>query len=263
MDKEEYWNNFIKNLTKKDTIKLYEHNLNTPYSPLDENKLVIYLSKYPYTNRYTRDEYSKYLKDYTDPEIRVFHKNSEVNRANKVRNSLIPFIEDKAITLTNAGRATGAILSTNMLDSIADAAYSMNLPVYKGLGLAVKESTFGNPTFYTKQNINKEHKPYIMDGLLSNWRYRDNPYLELLLTANRKTDAMVHNNYLKGIKVDNDTQKRFKDSILVSGERYADRKAKEYLAQPTMNVLQHAFKLYKETPYNYNPGQANYVQMVE
>jgi hypothetical protein len=58
----------------------------------------------------------------------------------------IPFIKEKTIKLTNAGKATGARLSTNLLDSIADNAYRAGLPVRKGLGIAFKESTFGNPT---------------------------------------------------------------------------------------------------------------------
>lgn len=58
----------------------------------------------------------------------------------------IPFIEDKAITLTNAGNATGARLSTNLLDSIADNAARAGIPLETALGIAVKETTLGNPT---------------------------------------------------------------------------------------------------------------------
>ena len=58
----------------------------------------------------------------------------------------IPFIPEKQVKLTNAGLATGAVLSTNLLDSIADNAYAAGLPIEKALGLAVKESTLGNPT---------------------------------------------------------------------------------------------------------------------
>jgi hypothetical protein len=58
----------------------------------------------------------------------------------------IPFIDNKAITLTNAGRATGARLSTNLLDSLADNAMRAGVPVRTAIGLATKESTLGNPT---------------------------------------------------------------------------------------------------------------------
>ena len=58
----------------------------------------------------------------------------------------IPFIPEKQIKLTDAGLATGAVLSTNLLDSIADNAYAAGLPIETALGLAVKESTLGNPT---------------------------------------------------------------------------------------------------------------------
>ena len=58
----------------------------------------------------------------------------------------IPFIKEKKVKLTNAGRATGAVLSTNLLDSIADNADRAGLPLETALGIAVKESTLGNPT---------------------------------------------------------------------------------------------------------------------
>ena len=58
----------------------------------------------------------------------------------------VPFIKDKAVTLTNAGRATGARLSTNLLDSLADNAMRAGVPVRTAIGLATKESTLGNPT---------------------------------------------------------------------------------------------------------------------
>jgi hypothetical protein len=50
------------------------------------------------------------------------------------------------VTLTNAGRATGARLSTNLLDSLADNAMRAGVPVRTAIGLATKESTLGNPT---------------------------------------------------------------------------------------------------------------------
>jgi len=58
----------------------------------------------------------------------------------------IPFDESKRVRLTDAGYATGAVLSTNMLDSIADNAIKAGLPIRTAMGLAVKESTLGNPT---------------------------------------------------------------------------------------------------------------------
>jgi hypothetical protein len=64
----------------------------------------------------------------------------------KITSYTIPYIKEKVIKLTNAGKATGAKLSINLLDSIADNAYRAGLPIRKGLGIAFKESTFGNPT---------------------------------------------------------------------------------------------------------------------
>jgi len=61
-------------------------------------------------------------------------------------NYKIPYIPEKSIKLTNAGLATGARISTNMLDSLANTAEEIGLPIQTAIGLATKESTLGNPT---------------------------------------------------------------------------------------------------------------------
>jgi hypothetical protein len=64
----------------------------------------------------------------------------------KVTSYTIPFIREKAIKLTNAGRATGAVLSTNLLDSLADNAMRAGVPIKTAIGISTKETTLGNPT---------------------------------------------------------------------------------------------------------------------
>jgi hypothetical protein len=56
---------------------------------------------------------------------------------------IIPYIPEKAIKLTNAGKDTGVTFSTNLLDSIAKYSNITDLPLKSALGLAGQESTFG------------------------------------------------------------------------------------------------------------------------
>ena len=139
----------------------------------------------------------------------------------------VPFINEKRITLTNAGRATGAVLSTNLLDSIADNADRAGLPLQDALGLAVKESTLGNPTdnrtawnlssgirqaFNNKYPGTEQHINYWGDAL------------------NERDDVI---NYHKGHQSDDPNSKG-------------------------KSVLQEAFEFYGQHPDKYNPGQPGY-----
>lgn len=143
----------------------------------------------------------------------------------------VPFVEDRAVRLTNAGVATGAILSTNLLDSIADNAERAGLPLETALGLGVKESTLGNPTddrsafrissgirnaFGGKYPGTEQHINYWHDAL------------------NERDDVI---NYHKGRQSDDPNSKR-------------------------KSVLQEAFEFYRQHPDKYNPGQKDYQQMV-
>ena len=74
-----------------------------------------------------------------------------------VTNYVIPYIPEKYVKLTNAGSATGAEFSTNLLDSIAINAKRAGLDLETALGIANKESTLGNPT-QDIENIAKINK---------------------------------------------------------------------------------------------------------
>ena len=79
----------------------------------------------------------------SDPSYRFNYKSTNFPHYDPL---FIPFIENKRVTLSDAGLATGAIISTNLLDSIAKYAEQTGLPIKTALGLATKESTLGNPT---------------------------------------------------------------------------------------------------------------------
>lgn len=184
----------------------------------------------------------------------------------------IPFINDKRIVLTNAGKATGAILSTNLLDSIGKYAIVEGLPIKTAVGLATKESTLGNPTrdvslnkllntnYYknSKQYLNTEGKP-INARALVNYHRNPNPYDELIEVATKKADKRYGSVYKAPNLSD---YYDYRNNIISSGERYADKQAKERRPYVKGNVLQHAFRDYKKNPNTYNPKQKNYQQLV-
>ena len=187
-----------------------------------------------------------------------------------LKNYNIPFIPKKKITLTNAGLATGAVLSTNLLDSIAINAERAGLPIKTAIGLATKESTLNNPTYDIRsrakiskfdrhelekarklgseknikpiQNINNGNTP---ENLLINYNPNDNPYSSAINYIFEKAKSWEDN-----LKMMNDT------------EAYADRQAIRNQAQPSKSYLQAGFEYYKKNPRGYNPGQPNYPQLV-
>jgi hypothetical protein len=187
----------------------------------------------------------------------------------------IPFIPEKQITLTNAGLATGAILSTNLLDSIAVNAEKAGLPIKTGMGLATKESTLNNPTYDIKSRarISKSEREElnsayeiakangtkldltpqqiigtsdIPEGLLIMYNPDDNPYLSTSGYVFKKAKSWEENK-----------------KMLEESEKYADKLAEKNEKLPSKSYLQAGFEAYKKDPYAWNPGQPNYPQLVD
>ena len=187
----------------------------------------------------------------------------------------IPFIPEKKITLTNAGLATGAVLSTNLLDSIAVNAEKAGLPIKTAIGLATKETTLNNPTYdpTSRAKISKVDRHELnkarwrqkqigvvepikaiqnigvgdtKEGLLINYNPNDNPYSSATSYIFQKA------------KIWEDNIKMMKET-----EAYADRVAVKNESLPSKSYLQAGFEAYKKNPQGYNPGQANYVQLVQ
>ena len=188
--------------------------------------------------------------------IREKAKNFQYLRNLTNEQGIIPFIEEKAIRLSNAGKDTGVRLSTNMLDSIAKYADKADIPLQDALGLAGQESTFGKGYFL-------DQHPITPSVLVSDWNYSDdllsadrteNPYIGLMRTAQRKYDSggydesgrfMIYNpDYIKALQ---------------GGLPFADKEAKRL--RTDIPVLEHAFKKFKSGKYN--PGDPNHTQMVK
>lgn len=218
-----------------------------------------------------KEQFERELTARYDDKANAFYENSPIT------NYVVPFIPEKQVTLRNAGYATGATFSTNLLDSIAVNAKRAGLDLKTAIGLVTKESTLGNQTYnkanrakissaeredleearyetgdpnYNEVSQQRGNRP-IAEVELVNYNI-DNPYVEATNYAYDKTYSSTEDSH--------DWDKYIK--LLSEGEAYADRQAKKRLAEPKKSVLQKAFEKYKQNPKSYNPGQANYVELV-
>lgn len=168
---------------------------------------------------------------------------------NKRRESdmFIPFIPEKEITLTRAGKLTGSTFSTNALDSLAKYGAMTGLPIQQALGLAAQESTFGTADHgkYHPMKDPKRAAKGLPQGILgstfiSNWSYlNDNPWNDLIGEVDRQSMSNT---------TGYDLAKSRKVTEL--GWDYAARKAKQFNTKE--NVLRHGFKKFQSGTYNLN-----------
>ena len=250
----------------------------------------IYVAKYTGNHWNTREEAARDNAKWLRDPLNRFTAKSKAYPTYK--DFTIPFIKEKRRTLTNAGLATGAVLSENMLDSIAKYAKIEGLPIKTALGLVTKESTLGNPTddksvyklmgkdkalFFKRgsgeQFINNKGQDVWARALVNYYKDSWNPYEEAIKTAKKKAmvnSAFVKPNdwgepndpYYKKALEEYNRQKAIIDRVLIAGEKYADRQANKKKSSIVGNVLQAAFRDYKNNPNNYNPGQPNYQKLV-
>ena len=157
----------------------------------------------------------------------------------------IPYIPEKEIRLTTCRYNTGKI-STNILDSIYNAAIRTGVPVDIALGLAGRESTLGIGRGF------KRGQSVTGTDLMSNWQQID-PYT-------------IKNSVIKGY---NDVAKKYNNNAPLTKEE-ADKmikffeendKAISYLRTMNENPIDNALKYYMAGKYN--PGDKRHTQMVE
>lgn len=189
-----------------------------------------------------------------------------------LREHSIPFQKQNAITLRNAGRASGAVISPNQLDSIAKYANRAGLSIPTAFGMVMKESTFNNPTdtksaaklFGLKKGTREYNKWTTGQHFQGNGSRLDKGNARDFINFH-KDDSL--NPYWQDMRyVENQTRDMNKArKMLINGERNADRKAK-YAPKLTggkkLNVMEAAFKDYKINPYGYNPQQKDYVKLI-
>ena len=184
----------------------------------------------------------------------------------------IPFQKQNAITLKNAGRASGAVISPNQLDSIAKYANRAGLSIPTAFGMVMKESTFNNPTdtksaaklFGLKKGTREYNKWTTGQHFQGNSSRLDKGNARDFVNFH-KDDSL--NPYWQNMRyVENQTRDMNKSrKMLINGEKNADRKAKaapKLTGGKKLKVMEAAFKDYKINPYGYNPQQKDYVKLV-
>ena len=219
-----------------------------------------------------------------DVAYRMSIKRHNYGNVNPTVSYPIPFIKSKKRTLTNAGLATGAVISENMLDSIAKYAKTSGLPVKTAIGLAVKESTLGNwtddktfSTLFKEGSFNRKFyknlynangvKQHINPGInidereLVNFHDERNPYREAEDYADKASVKGISDKIWNNGKVLQQAHNKYIE-YLTKGESYADRQAEVIKNAPKTHVLEAAFSKFKNSPNSYNPGQPNYVELV-
>lgn len=171
---------------------------------------------------------------------------------------------DKSITLKTKGRMNLATIPINMLDSIAINTGRSNTNIVTNLGLVGKESTFGGISIPIEKKYHKSR------GESTNIDYKDwifNPYD---LTTNHAYFVNKYRDYYRQIDKNHETylsSRLERDKRLVSIEKqakeaYINNRIKDKTPHYHQNLLADSFIRYAVNPIKYNPGQGNYVQMV-
>ena len=205
---------------------------------------------------------------------RTINREREFEAAkNKSDNERIPYIKEKEIKLSKAGKLTGIKLTTNQLDSIAKYANKVGLPIKTALGLVGQESAFGNYFGYANNAkfLNEYHKQGEMNRDIFGIPTYNIVNYERLLPDKIPTlvdDNAINDKYAKtGINkfgYSNVINGDELDKLKVQHEAYpglAKKRAKFWkdIKVPTLEL---AFKAYKDHPNLYNAGNPNQQNLV-
>lgn len=190
------------------------------------------------TEKEAMNDNGRYL---SDPSYRFSYKSTNFPHYDPL---FIPFIENKRVTLSDAGLATGAIISTNLLDSIAKYAEQTGLPIKTALGLATKESTLGNPT-----DDSSVVKLIGKDKALMMQRGQTGQHLN---TTGAAIDARELVNYYK------DTWNPYEVALEI-----ADEKSRKLVPAPDGNVYDNKGNIVGTRFYHDDPGYEEYKQEKE
>ena len=155
-----------------------------------------------YNSDGTITHYSK--KEWEDKQEKLMRSRAQKlteKRKQAERKYFIPYIKDKSITISGNNEDRGAVISTNMLDSIAKYSRQAGIPFKDGLGLVAQESTLGNApnrgigyqfrhsnsngTWSPKRSNYNGWSPVL---ITSDWNYIDrNPYSDYKIDRNGVT----------------------------------------------------------------------------
>lgn len=169
------------------------------------------------------------------------HVNATKARAKEASKYTIPYIPEKEVMLTTGRYNTGKI-STNLLDSIYDAAKRTGVPLDIALGLAGRESTLGVGRGF------KRGKSVSGTDLYSNWQ-------QIQVMPHNKSEMDKWNSLLGRTDL-TDEDYDFKSEFLIKAQNALEN-TKPLEEHPIDNAL----KFYQTGKYN--PGDSRHSQMVE
>lgn len=153
------------------------------------------------------------------------------------------------ITLRTKGRMNLATIPINMLDSIAINTGRSNTNIKSNLGLIGKESTFGGRSKILEKNYVPQSS-FDYHYLTNNHAYFIDPIKDYRAAIDRKLHKDPYNDALR-MQLEDDIAYQLKhNGIKNTTKHYAK------------DIMQDAFMRYADNPAGYNPGQSNYVQMV-
>lgn len=220
--------------------------------------LNIKLNKYKYTNHDEDDERTglnpdtPYIKQIADKAEHYGRYYGDQNF-----NQRIPFDENTYwLTLRTKNKngkpgITNLVdVPINMLDSIAVNAGRSNTDFWTDLALVGKESTLGGFSDILYHNRPTGH--YITPSdLVNNHAFTDSPYSDYLAQMHKDYPLMTDSPFSDVAKIEQNAKHAIKHGTM-------GQKTPRY----SNYLLADAFKRYAVNPYKYNPGQKNYVPML-
>lgn len=179
-----------------------------------------------------------------------------------------PYIHNKKVVLHSLknGKPTvvhGRIYSTNQLDSLLKWTNEAGYPddkVFRVIAHNIKENNYPN-IFINKDNDLKNHsKDFDLNSNnFSYWRYSENPYTSLVgsfttgVNGKALDKAEQEGDIIKVDSLTADTDKRIGYQL-----KHIDESKISIPTRPVTALI----KDFMTNPNKYNPGQSNYVQMV-
>lgn len=178
----------------------------------------------------------------------IYTANSK-NKMDLNKKQAVPF-NGEYITLKTKGNMNLADVPINLLDSIAINSGRSNTDFWKNSALVGKESTFGGIS-RALGKIDSSSQSKGPKELVNNHIYFRDGYKDYLGALERKYNYERAFNDNEKIKAEEDAKNALKRN------QFIDRSPKY-----SKYVFADAFKRYQLSPEKYNPGQGNYISMV-
>lgn len=172
----------------------------------------------------------------------------DIVRNQSENNQKIPLNDQDWITLRTKGRMNLTDIPMNLLDSIAVNAGRSGTDFWTDAAVIGKESTFGGYSKYLGNPYNPTDSSLYPHYLTNNHAYFETPESDYREASFKKYD---HSNEAELLKAEEDAKYAIEHGLV-----------REQTPHYSQYFLADAFKRYQTAPTQYNPGQKNYVPMV-